>query len=352
LGEVITFTKMKKSPMTYKEAGVDLEAADRFVQLLKGLSLRTHRPWVLHGIGGFSSLVRIPPGYMRPLLAAATDGVGTKLKVAIAMGRYDTVGVDLVAMCLNDLVTIGAKPLFFLDYFATGKLAPERDRELMEGIVKGCQEADCPLVGGETAEMPGFYSEGEFDLAGFAVGVVEEEKVVDGKGIRPGDKIVGLASRGLHSNGFSLVRRALLEGMGLELEQWIEELGRPLGEELLEPTKIYVRTVLGLLEEFPVKGMAHITGGGLPGNISRVLPEGCKAVIDRRSWSPQPIFGLIQRAGVPEEEMWRTFNMGVGFVMICDGDVAQRLVEEASRRGERAFLMGEIREGKGVVLEG
>lgn len=349
---MITFTKMKKSPVTYKEAGVDLEAADRFVQLLKGLSLRTHRPWVLHGIGGFSSLVRIPPGYMRPLLAAATDGVGTKLKVAIAMGRYDTVGVDLVAMCLNDLVTIGAKPLFFLDYFATGKLAPERDRELMEGIAKGCQEADCPLVGGETAEMPGFYSEGEFDLAGFAVGVVEEEKVVDGKGIRPGDKIVGLASRGLHSNGFSLVRRALLEGMGLELEQWIEELGRPLGEELLEPTKIYVRTVLGLLEEFPVKGMAHITGGGLPGNISRVLPEGCKAVIERGSWSPQPIFGLIQRAGVPEEEMWRTFNMGVGFVMICDGDVAQRLVEEASRRGERAFLMGEIREGKGVVLEG
>jgi len=348
---VITFTRMKP-PLTYKEAGVDLEAADRFVELLKGLSSRTHKPWVLHGVGGFSSLVSIPPGFRRPLLAAATDGVGTKLKVAFAMDRYDTVGVDLVAMCLNDLLTIGARPLFFLDYFATGKLAPERDRALMEGIVRGCQEADCPLVGGETAEMPGFYLEGEFDLAGFAVGVVEEERVVDGRGIRPGDRIVGLASRGLHSNGFSLVRRALLEGMGLELEQWIEELGRPLGEELLEPTKIYVRTVLGLLEEFPVKGMAHITGGGLPGNISRVLPEGCKAVIDRGSWTPQPIFGLIQRAGVPEEEMWRTFNMGVGFVMICDGDVAQGLVEEASRRGEEAFLMGEVREGKGVVLEG
>ena len=337
--------------ITYREAGVDVEKAEEFVRALKGIVSRTHRPWVLQGVGGFGALLRIPESYRRPLLVASTDGVGTKLLVARAVGRFDTVGVDLVAMCVNDLLTLGARPLFFLDYFAVGRLEPERDLELIEGIVKGCQEADCPLVGGETAEMPGLYREADFDLAGFAVGVVEEDRVVDGKGVVEGDILVGLASSGLHSNGFSLVRKVLLEEMGLDLQGWIDELGATLGEELLKPTRIYVRTVLKLLEEFPIKAMAHITGGGLPGNVPRVLPQGLGATI-RCGWPVPPIFSLIERGGVPEEEMWRTFNMGIGFVLICSEEVAGRLMERAEQLGERAFVVGEVREGEGVSLEG
>ncbi len=337
--------------ITYREAGVDVEKAEEFVRALKGIVSRTHRPWVLQGVGGFGALLRIPEGYRRPLLVASTDGVGTKLLVARAVGRFDTVGVDLVAMCVNDLLTLGARPLFFLDYFAVGRLEPERDLELIEGIVKGCQEADCPLVGGETAEMPGLYREADFDLAGFAVGLVEEDRMVDGKGVVEGDILVGLASSGLHSNGFSLVRKVLLEEMGLDLQGWMDELGATLGEELLKPTRIYVRTVLKLLEEFPIKAMAHITGGGLPGNVPRVLPQGLGATI-RCGWPVPPIFSLIERGGVPEEEMWRTFNMGIGFVLICPEEEAGRLMERAEQLGERAFVVGEVREGEGVSLEG
>ncbi len=339
--------------MRYKDAGVDIERGERFSEVVRSLAKEVYSPRVKRGIGGFCSLVEFDPSeYKRPLIAAATDGVGTKLKIAFAMGRLDTVGIDLVAMCVNDLITAGARPLFFLDYFATSRLDIEKGRKVMEGILKGCEEAGCPLVGGETAEMPGFYREGEFDLAGFAVGVVEAEEVIDGRGISPGDAVIGLASSGLHSNGFSLVRRLFLEEKGMRLEQWVEELRCPLGEELLRPTRIYVRSVLGLIESFPIKGIAHITGGGIPGNLSRILPPGRRAVVKKGKWPVPPIFSLIEKAGVEEEEMWRTFNQGIGMILVCPPETVDPIIREAGNRGERAFLIGEITEGEGVEIEG
>lgn len=336
--------------VTYREAGVDIQKAELFVESIREMAKKTYGPWVLKGIGGFSAAVRVPEGYRRPLLVASTDGVGTKLKIAQAMSKYDTVGIDLVAMCVNDLLPLGARPLFLLDYLASGRLEPERDRQLIQGIVQGCQEAGCALVGGETAEMPGLYQEGDFDLVGFVVGVVEEERLIDGSQIKGGDVVIGLASTGVHSNGFSLIRK-LIDLHGLKLDQFVEDLGTTLGEELLRPTRIYVRSILSLLEEFPIKGMAHITGGGLIGNLPRVMPKGLGVVI-RPKWEVPPIFKLIQSLGVKEDEMWRVFNMGVGFTVVLSPQHVESFLKRAHELGEKAFIIGEVVEGEGVRVKG
>lgn len=330
---------------------MDIEAGERFVQLIRSLAQRTFTPGVKGDIGGFAALFAPDlSAYRHPVLVATTDGVGTKLRVAIMMEKYDTIGIDLVAMCVNDLVVTGATPLFFLDYLATSQLDLERGMEVMKGVSQGCLAAGCALVGGETAEMPGFYREGEVEMAGFAVGVVDEAKIVDGSSILPGDKIIGLASHGLHSNGYSLARKILFEEMKWKLTDKVAGLETTLGEELLRPTRIYVKTILSLLETFDIKGMAHITGGGMPGNIRRILPPGCKAVIEKGRWEIPTIFKLIREGGVPEEEMWRTFNNGVGLVMVVDTSLAEEVSQKVSDLGEGAFTIGEIVAGQGVEV--
>ena len=342
---------MVKKTLLYKDAGVDIEAGERFVQLIKPLAQRTFTPGVRGGLGGFAALFAPDlSAYERPVLVASTDGVGTKLKVASLMGRYDTIGIDLVAMCVNDVVVTGAVPLFFLDYFATAHLDVERGVEIIKGIAQGCLEAGCALVGGETAEMPGFYPAGDFEMAGFVVGVVDEAKIIDGSAIRPGDAIVGLASHGLHSNGYSLARRVLLDELKLKLDAKVAGLSSPLGEELLRPTRIYVKAILSLLPSFHIKGMAHITGGGMPGNIIRILPAGSKAVIEKARWEIPPIFKLIEKGRVPEEEMWRTFNNGIGMVLIVASVEAEGIAQEARKLGEDAFVIGEVVAGQGVEI--
>ena len=342
---------MAKKTLLYKDAGVDIEAGERFVQLIKPLAQRTFTPGVRGGLGGFAALFAPDlSAYERPVLVASTDGVGTKLKVASLMGRYDTIGIDLVAMCVNDVVVTGAVPLFFLDYFATAHLDVERGVEIMKGVAQGCLEAGCALVGGETAEMPGFYPAGEFEMAGFVVGVVDEAKIIDGTSIRPGDAIIGLASHGLHSNGYSLARRVLLDELKLKLDAKVAGLSSPLGEELLRPTRIYVKTILSLLPSFHIKGMAHITGGGMPGNIIRILPAGSKAVIKKARWEIPPIFKLIEKGSVPEEEMWRTFNNGIGMALVVAAAEAEGIVHEARHLGEDAFVIGEVVSGQGVEI--
>ncbi len=342
---------MAKKTLLYKDAGVDIEAGERFVELIKPLAQRTFTPGVRGGLGGFAALFALDlSGYERPLLVASTDGVGTKLKIASLMGQYDTIGIDLVAMCVNDVVVTGAVPLFFLDYFATAHLDVERGVEIMKGVAQGCLEAGCALVGGETAEMPGFYPAGEFEMAGFVVGIVDEAKIIDGTAIRPGDAIVGLASDGLHSNGYSLARRVLLDELKLKLDAKVAALTSPLGEELLRPTRIYVKTILSLLRSFHIKGMAHITGGGLPGNIIRILPPGNKAVIKKAKWEIPPIFKLIEKGSVPEEEMWRTFNNGIGMALVVASAEAEGIVKEARQLGEKAFVIGEVGSGQGAEI--
>lgn len=342
---------MKKKPLLYRDAGVDIEAGERFVQLIRSLAQRTFTPGVKGDIGGFAALFAPDlSAYRHPVLVATTDGVGTKLRVAIMMEKYDTIGIDLVAMCVNDLVVTGATPLFFLDYLAASQLDLERGLEVMKGVSQGCLAAGCALVGGETAEMPGFYREGEVEMAGFAVGVVDEAKIVDGSSILPGDKIIGLASHGLHSNGYSLARKILFEEMKWKLRDKVAGLETTLGEELLRPTRIYVKTIFSLLETFDIKGMAHITGGGMPGNIRRILPPGCKAVIEKGRWEIPTIFKLIREGGVPEEEMWRTFNNGVGLVMVVDPSLAEEVSQKGSDLGEGAFTIGEIVAGQGVEV--
>ncbi|OGP56487.1 MAG: phosphoribosylformylglycinamidine cyclo-ligase [Deltaproteobacteria bacterium RBG_13_52_11] len=342
---------MAKRTLLYKDAGVDIEAGERFVQLIKPLAQRTFTPGVKGDLGGFAALFTPDlSAYERPVLVASTDGVGTKLKVASLMGRYDTIGIDLVAMCVNDVVVTGAVPLFFLDYFATARLDVERGVEIMKGVAQGCLEAGCALVGGETAEMPGFYPAGEFEMAGFVVGVVDEAKIVDGTSILPGDAIIGLASQGLHSNGYSLAKRVLLDELKLGLADKVAGLEAPLGEELLRPTRIYVKTILSLLQSFHIKGMAHITGGGMPGNIIRILPPGSKAVIEKGRWEIPPIFKVIEQGRVPEEEMWRTFNNGIGMAVVVDSSEAEGIAQEAQKLGEKAFVMGEVIAGQGVEI--
>ncbi len=342
---------MMRKTLLYKDAGVDIETGDRFVQLIRPLAQRTFTSGVRGDIGGFAALFAPDvSAYRHPLLVASTDGVGTKLRVASLAGRYDTIGIDLVAMCVNDVVVTGAAPLFFLDYLATAHLDLERGVEIVQGISQGCQEAGCALVGGETAEMPGFYHEGDFEMVGFAVGVVEEDMIVDGSAILPGDAIIGLASQGLHSNGYSLVRRVLMEELQLGIDDKVAGLTAPLGEELLRPSRIYVKTILSLLQTFSIKGMAHITGGGMPGNILRILPLGTKAVIEKGRWEMPPIFTLLAEGGVPEEEMWRTFNNGVGMALVVAASEADEILHKAQETGEQAFVIGEIVAGEGVEI--
>ncbi|NLZ92603.1 MAG: phosphoribosylformylglycinamidine cyclo-ligase [Firmicutes bacterium] len=337
---------------TYKEAGVDIEAGNEAVRLMRKHVRSTLRPEVLTDIGGFGGLFALKTGYKEPILVSGADGVGTKLKLAFMLDKHDTVGQDAVAMCVNDIVVQGAEPLFFLDYLAVGKLQPEKVAEIVGGVAAGCRLAGCALIGGETAEMPGFYAEGEYDLAGFAVGVVERRLLVDGSKIKQGDIVIGLTSSGLHSNGFSLARKVLLEKTGWELEMYRPEFGKTLGEELLTPTKIYVPAILTLLQHINVRGMAHITGGGLLENIPRCLPNGLGVTIDKNCWELPAVFTLIKEVGqVPEEEMFRTFNMGIGYVLIVspeDKAAAVALLQEA---GEVPVCLGEVVKGNGVQIK-
>lgn len=339
---------MKKS-LTYKSAGVDIDAGDKFVDLIRPLVRKTSRPEVVTDIGGFGGLFAFKTGkYKNPILVASTDGVGTKLKVAFMVGKHDTVGIDLVAMCVNDVVVLGAEPLFLLDYMATGKLSLKVSVEILKGIARGCKEAGCALIGGETAEMPSFYAAGEYDLAGFVVGAVDRSRVVDGSKIRPGDQLIGIASSGLHSNGYSLARKVFFERMRLKPKDRVPGLRRTVGEELLVPTRIYVKPILHLLKHVSIRGMAHITGGGITGNLPRVIPRGCKAVIWRNTWPVHPIFKVIQEAGSIEEgEMLRTFNNGVGMILAVPKDEAEKAVSQLAKIGQKAYRIGEIVKAKG-----
>ncbi|UMZ74538.1 phosphoribosylformylglycinamidine cyclo-ligase [Natranaerofaba carboxydovora] len=333
---------------SYKKAGVDIEAGQDAVDRIKKITDSNADDRVISGIGGFGGLYSLGGAYKDPVLVAATDGVGTKLRLAFKTGIYDTIGKDLVAMCVNDVLCQGAKPLFFLDYLATGKLDPGQVEEIIKGIDSACREAGCALLGGETAEMPGFYPPGEFDVAGFTVGGVERDKIVDGKGIKDGDVLIGLPSTGIHSNGYSLVRKVLLEEEGgggkYSLQDTPPELDRPLGEELLEPTRIYVKEVGSLLnEDIEIKGMAHITGGGLVENISRILPEGLAAFLDESSWEEPSIFNLIQKEGnISKQEMRRTFNLGIGFVLILGAGEAKKAMDLFASSNEEANIIGKV----------
>ncbi|TAL12943.1 MAG: phosphoribosylformylglycinamidine cyclo-ligase [Nitrospirae bacterium] len=333
--------------MDYKKAGVDIEAGNEFVRRIRPLVRSTFRPEVLTDIGGFGGLFRFDPKkYRDPVLVSGTDGVGTKLRIAFLTGRHDTVGIDLVAMCVNDVAVCGAEPLFFLDYLAVGKLAVGKAETIVAGIAEGCRQAGCALIGGETAEMPGFYADEEYDLAGFAVGVVERDRLIDGTRVRPGDALIGLASTGLHSNGYSLARRVLLDEAKMSLDKQVPELDGTLGEALLRPTRIYVNTVRALVASGDVRAIAHITGGGLTENIPRVLPEGCRAVITRGAWKPPALFGLIQSRGrVEDAEMARVFNLGIGLVLVVPADQAEQVIRSAQDQGDRAFRIGAVEKG-------
>ncbi len=329
---------------TYKDAGVDIEAGDAFVERIAPHAARTRRPEVISGVGGFAGLFALQPGkWKEPVLVSGTDGVGTKLKLAFLCNRHDTVGIDLVAMSVNDVLTTGAEPLFFLDYFATSKLQVDEAADVVKGIARGCEEAGCTLLGGETAELPGFYAKGEYDLAGFCVGIVERSELLDGKRVSPGDAVIGLASTGLHSNGFSLARKVLLEDAKLPLDKPAEGAARTLGDELLEPTRIYTKALKALRAAVDVKALSHITGSGLPGNVPRVLPKGTRAVLREGSWDVPRIFGLIERLGrVPRAEMYNTFNMGLGLVAVVARADVQRALEALKAAGVDAWDVGAI----------
>jgi phosphoribosylformylglycinamidine cyclo-ligase len=335
--------------ITYRDAGVDIDAGDELVERIKPVVRRTQRPEVLAGIGGFGALVEIPAGYKQPVLVSGTDGVGTKLRLAIDTGRHDTIGIDLVAMCVNDVVVQGAEPLFFLDYYATGKLRVDVAEAVIRGIAEGCVQAGAALVGGETAEMPGIYSGEDYDLAGFCVGVVEKSAIIDGTRIKPGDAVIGLASSGPHSNGYSLIRK-LIDVAQANIDTVLD--GRPLLDRLLTPTRIYVKSLLELIRTVPVQGLAHITGGGITDNIPRVLGDGLEVVLERKSWQRDPVFDWLQRtARISAAEMYRTFNCGIGMVAIVPNEHAQTAVSLLNSRGETACVIGEVRKGtRGVVI--
>jgi phosphoribosylformylglycinamidine cyclo-ligase len=338
-------------PTTYRDAGVDIDAGDDLVERIKPAVKRSMRPEVLGGLGGFGALVEVPlDRYRRPVMVSGTDGVGTKLRLAIETGRHDTIGIDLVAMCANDVVVQGAEPIFFLDYYATGRLQVPVAERVIKGIVEGCLQAGCALVGGETAEMPGMYEGDDYDLAGFCVGLVEKDGIIDGTRTLAGDAIIGLASSGPHSNGYSLVRR-LLEKSGAGPDTMLD--GTPLYDLLLTPTRIYVKSVLALLAEVPVHAVAHITGGGPTGNIPRVLPAGLEAVIAESRWNRPAVFDWLQQAGnVERDEMHRTFNCGLGMTVCVPAADADRAMDILKRHGETATLVGEVRRGdRGVVIE-
>lgn len=332
------------SRMTYKGAGVDIEAGNQFVDLIKPMVKATNRPEVLTDIGGFGGLFALSPEkYKNPVLVSSTDGVGTKLKLAFQLDRHDTVGIDLVAMCVNDIIVQGAEPLFFLDYLGTGQLSPENAAEIVKGIAAGCLEAGCALIGGETAEMPGFYSAGEYDLAGFTVGVVDRNSIIDGSSIQVGDKLIGIASNGLHSNGYSLARKIVEERIDGGLDVRLPDYDESLGEVLLKPTRIYVKTILNLLRDFEIRGMAHITGGGLLENLPRVLPHHCRAVVQKEAWPKPAIFELLREKGnLEEHEMFRTFNYGIGMVLVVHDDNFDEIMTRLHGLNEEAYLIGEI----------
>jgi phosphoribosylformylglycinamidine cyclo-ligase len=336
--------------VTYRDAGVDIEAGYETVRLIKNHVQKTFRPEVLTDIGGFGGLFAIDRDkYREPILVSGTDGVGTKLKIAFLMDKHDTVGIDCVAMCVNDIICNGAEPLFFLDYIAVGKNRPEKVTSIVKGVSDGCIMAGCALIGGETAEMPGFYSENEYDIAGFAVGIVEKSKIINGKKIKPGDKIIGLPSSGLHSNGYSLVRKILNPNEN-KMQEYIESLGSTLGGELLKPTRIYVKVILDLISKFEIKGISHITGGGFIENIPRMFPEGCRAQVYKGSWPVLPIFGLLQQSGnVSDKDMYNTFNMGIGMILIVGPDSSGEIIDYLGKKAEEAYIIGEIIEGEAGV---
>jgi len=335
-------------PLTYADAGVDIDKASSLVDSIKKIASQTRRPGVMGDIGGFGGLFSLSLDTIkRPVLVSSTDGVGTKLKIAFELDKHDTVGIDLVAMCVNDIVVQGAKPLFFLDYLSMGKLRTEIAEEIIKGIGDGCQQAQCALIGGETAEMPGFYGGNEYDLAGFAVGVVDDSRIVDGSEVRQGCRLVGIASSGIHSNGFSLVRKICFDLLKLKVEDYVDDLGRTLGEELLTPTRIYARPLMNLLRDFPVRGIAHITGGGIPDNIIRVVPDRCKVRIRKGSWDVPPVFNFLQQAGnIEEYEMMRTFNCGIGMIVVVPEEAADEVLQRLAGMDEKAFIIGDIVERK------
>ncbi len=339
--------------MTYKKAGVDISAADRLVSSIRSIARRTVRRGLMSEIGGFGGLFDLKSHKFRhPILVSSTDGVGTKLKIAFMMGVHHTVGIDLVAMSVNDILTQGAEPLFFLDYFATGKLKPKVALQVIRGVAEGCSRAGCVLTGGETAEMPSFYSDGEYDLAGFAVGVVERDRIPKQSSCAPGDHLLGLPSSGLHSNGYSLARKVLLDSKKMKLKMRVPDLGQTLGESLLEPTAIYAKVIQSLLRRHRVKGIAHITGGGIPGNLSRILPPGTRAWVRRGSWPVPPIFDLIRKSGgLSQKEMDATFNNGLGMILIVGKREISAVERSLKSMGQRYFLIGEIKKGaRGVAL--
>lgn len=338
----LTTKPNSKAPLTYKDAGVDIDAGDALVQKIKSVTRRTTRPEVLGGLGGFGGAFEIPSGYQQPVLVSGTDGVGTKLRLAMQLGIHNSIGIDLVAMCVNDLIVTGAEPLFFLDYYATGQLSVDTAADVISGIGRGCEMAGCALIGGETAEMPGMYEGEDYDLAGFCVGIVEKSKMISGDKVGEGDVIVGLRSSGVHSNGFSLVRK-IVERAGADLGSY-ELDGTTLGKLLLEPTRIYVPALLKLIESFPVHGMAHITGGGLTENLPRVFNDQLTAEIDRGSWEFSPLFNWLQSEGqVETSEMLRTFNCGVGMCLILPGEIASDAIDLLNSLGEDAWQIGRMR---------
>ncbi|HJV45442.1 MAG TPA: phosphoribosylformylglycinamidine cyclo-ligase [Bacillota bacterium] len=338
----------------YRQAGVDIDAGNEAVERMKKHVKKTFRPEVLTGLGGFGALFRPELKEMEePILVSGTDGVGTKLKIAFAMDKHDTIGIDAVAMCVNDVAVSGAEPLFFLDYLACGKVLPEKIESIVKGIADGCELAGCSLIGGETAEMPGMYTGDEYDIAGFTVGIVDKKNIVDGSTIQSGDCLIGLPSSGVHSNGFSLVRKVLLQDAGLSLHDEVQEIGGKLGDVLLTPTRIYVKPILALLKKFQVKGMVHITGGGFYDNIPRVLPKGLQAEINRGSWPILPIFNLLQEKGeVSEHDMFRTFNMGIGMILVVSQENAAGVIDELKSLGELAYQIGTIAAGDEEVVLG
>jgi phosphoribosylformylglycinamidine cyclo-ligase len=328
----------------YAESGVDIDKGNQFIANIKPLVAATFRRGVLTDIGGFGGLFAIGGDrFNDPVLVSSTDGVGTKLKIASLCNKHDTIGIDLVAMCVNDIVVSGAQPLFFLDYFAVGKLDLQVATDVIKGIAKGCEIAKCSLIGGETAEMPGLYRDGDYDLAGFVVGIAERDKIIDGSEIKVGDKLIGLTSSGVHSNGYSLVRKICFEELGLAVTDYVDELGCTLGEELLRPTRIYVETLLNLFKNFKIRGLIHITGGGFTDNIPRVLPKGTKVNIEKGSWPVLPIFEFLQKNGrISPEEMYRTFNCGIGMVLIVDSRTVDDVTQQLIALGESPYVIGEV----------
>lgn len=347
--------------LSYKQSGVNIDVADDWTETIKGMVKKTYGPRLLSGVGGFAGLFRLDydeklfkRNYKKPVLVACTDGVGTKIIVAMQANRLDTVGIDLVAMSVNDMIVCGAEPLLFLDYMAVGKLAPKSAVELLKGITEGCRQSDCSLIGGETAEMPDLYKEKEFDLAGFAVGVVELKKIINGSQIEPGDTILGLASTGLHSNGYSLARKIIFEKLKHKVDDELPGFNCTVADEMLRPTRIYVKSILTVLNKYkvkqPIRGMAHITGGGLVGNVPRVLPPNCTAVINTDTWQVPKIFQYLEKKGpVKRSEMFRVFNMGIGMVLVVRSAFANAVMEELADLGETVYKIGRIKRGKPEV---